>query len=380
MSKAKICHMTTVHSPFDDRIFHKECKTLAKAGYEVFLIAQHDKEEIIDGVHIIPLPKVKSRLKRMLLLPIKALSTALKVKADVYHFHDPELIPIGVLLKLFTRKKVIYDVHEDYGKQILSKPYIPKSVRKVISSLIKVLEYISSRFFDGIITATDDILRNFVYHKRVISVRNFPIIAYFPNPARFDRESKDAFNLIYVGGLTEIRGIVQIVQALELVDSNKQLKLILYGKFDPPEFELEVRSLKEFERVEYLGWVDFERVPELLSKADVGMVCLHPISNYITGLPVKLFEYMSAGLPAIASNFPLWKEIVEGNNCGICVDPLNPKEIAKAVKYLMEYPDEARKMGENGRKVVLEKYNWENESKKLIGLYKKLLAKEEKRK
>ncbi|MBE3128509.1 MAG: glycosyltransferase family 4 protein, partial [Actinobacteria bacterium] len=268
---------------------------------------------------------------------------------------------------------VIYDVHEDYGKQILSKPYIPKSVRKVISSLIKVLEYISPRFFDSIITTTDDILRNFVYHKRAISVRNFPIVAYFPNPARFDRESKDAFNLIYVGGLTEIRGIVQIVQALELVDSNKQLKLIMYGKFDPPEFELEVRSLKEFERVEYLGWVEPEKIPELLTKVDVGIVVLHPISNYLTSLPIKLFEYMSAGLPVVASNFSLWKEIVDGNCCGICVDPLKPKEIAEAIEYLMGHPEEARKMGENGRKAVLEKYNWENESKKLLKLYEEIL-------
>lgn len=299
---------------------------------------------------------------------------ALKVKADVYHFHDPELIHIGVLLKLFTRKKVIYDVHEDYGKQILSKPYIPKSVRKVISSLIKALEYISSMFFDGIITATDDILRNFAYHKRAISIKNFSIIANFSNTTRIDNDNKNIFKLIYVGGLTEVRGIVQTVQALEFINSNKQVKLILCGKFNPPDLEIRVRNLKGFEKVEYLGWVDSERVPELLSKANVGIVVFLLAPNHIDAMPNKLFEYSAAGLPVIASNFPLWKEIVEGNGCGICVDPLKPEEIAKAAEYLIEHPDEARKMEENGRRAVLEKYNWEKESKKLLKLYEEVIG------
>jgi len=373
MIKPKVCHITTVHSPFDGRIFHKECKTLAKAGYDVFLIAQHDREEIVDEVHIVHLPKAKNRFQRMLFLPFNALKIALKLKADIYHFHDPELLPIGVLLKLFTGKKIIYDVHEDYSKQILSKHYIPKAVRKEIAYLVKMLEYISSMFFEGIVTATDDILKNFSYHKRAISVRNFPIIGNFSNTIRIDNDSKDVFNLIYVGGLTEIRGIVQMVQALELVNSNKEVKLILCGKFELPDLEVKVRDLEGFGKVEYLGWVDSKKIPEILAKADAGLVCLHPISNYITGLPVKLFEYMFAKLPVIASNFPLWKEIVEGNNCGICVNPLDPEEIAEAIRYLIEHPDEARKMGENGRRAVLEKYNWEKESEKLLRLYEELL-------
>jgi len=371
----KVCHITTVHPPFDVRIFHKECKTLAKAGYEVYLIAQHDKEETVDGVHIIPIPNTRNRFQRILLLPIRALNIALNLKADVYHFHDPELLPMGILLKLLSRKKVIYDVHEDYSKQILSKPYIPRILRKSIAYVVKTLEYISSLFFDGIITATDDILRNFSYHKKAICVKNFPIIENIQSIIKIDNDEKNFFNLIYVGGIAEKRGIIQMVEALDLVASNKKVKLVLCGEFDPPDLEVKVRSLKGFEKVEYLGWVDHKKIPELFIKADVGIVCLHPILNFITGLPIKLFEYMLAGLPVIASNFPLWKEIVEGNNCGICVNPLDPKDIAEAIKYLIEHPDEARKMGENGRKAVLEKYNWEKEGEKLLDLYKGILNK-----
>jgi glycosyltransferase involved in cell wall biosynthesis len=369
----RVVHITTVHTARDVRIFHKECKTLASADYEVFLIAQHDKKEVIDGVHIIPLPRVKGRLKRMLLLPFMGLIRALNLKAKVYHFHDPELLLAGILLKILTGKKIIYDIHEDYSKQILSKYYIPNVLRKGIAHAVRMIEYISSLFFDSIVAATDDIMKNFSYYKKAISVKNFPIIENFSNTIRIIDKDKDVFYLIYTGGLTETRGIIQIVQALELVDTNNQVKLILCGEFDPPDLEIKVRKLRGFEKVKYLGWVEHMEILALLSKADVGLVCLHPAINYITSLPVKLFEYMIAGIPVIASNFPLWKEIIEGNKCGICVDPLSTKEIAGAIRYLMEHSDEARKMGENGREAVLEKYNWEKEGKKLINLYGELL-------
>ncbi|MBI4722606.1 MAG: glycosyltransferase family 4 protein [Candidatus Stahlbacteria bacterium] len=372
MPNKKICHITTVHSSFDVRIFHKECKTLVKVGYDVTLVAQHDKDEVVNGVKIVALPTPKNRLHRMCILPLKVFSLALKQKADLYHFHDPELMPVGILLKLFTGKRIIYDVHEDYAKQILSKPYIPKIARRDIAFLINLMEGISSRFFDAIVTATDDILKNFSYHKKAISVKNFPIVADFSDIKRNTNDNKGFFNLIYVGGLTEIRGITQMIQALEFINSQKVVKLILCGKFYPQSYEKQIKSRKGFENVEHLGWIRPQEVPEKTTQSDVGIICFLPEPNHINAMPNKLFEYMACGLPVIASNFTLWKEIVEENNCGICVNPLNPKEITKAIEYLIEHPDERRKMGENGRKAVLEKYNWEEESLKLLTLYRQL--------
>jgi glycosyltransferase involved in cell wall biosynthesis len=299
---------------------------------------------------------------------------ALRQKADIYHLHDPELMLVGILLKLITGKKVIYDVHEDYSKQMLFKLYLPKIIRKEIAFLVGMIESYSSKLLDAIITATDDILKNFSRHKRVLSVKNFPIVSNFPIEEENEEREKGVFSLIYIGGLEKIRGITQIIEALAVFNSDDPLRLVLCGDFYPANFEAKVRSLEGFKKVEYLGWVAPRDIPNLLKNHDVGIVCLHPTTNYVTSLPLKLFEYMAAGLPVIASNFPLWKTIVEGNGCGICVDPLNPEEIAQAIKYLMEHPGLREEMGEKGRRAVAEKYNWEKEGKKLLDLYAQLLA------
>ncbi len=366
----KVCHLTTVHPYFDIRIFHKEAKSLLKAGYDITLIAQHNKDEIVNGIKIIALPKPKNRIERMLLLSLKAFFKAIKQKADVYHFHDPELIIVGLFLKLMG-KKVIYDIHEDVPKTIMSKYWIPKWIRSYVGFIVNLIEKGFSRYFDAVITATDDIAKNFKNHPRALVIKNYPLLEYFTN-ARVKNKNTNNYKIIYIGGLTPERGITQIVQAMEFLDNNA--RLILAGKFSPGSYENEVRSLEGFKKVDYLGWVDFTKVTEVYENANVGVICLLPEPNYINALPIKLFEYMAAKLPVIASNFPLWKEIVEGNNCGICVNPLNPKEIANAIKYLMEHPEEAKRMGENGRKAVFEKYNWENEEKKLIDLYEKILS------
>jgi len=370
MEKGKVIHLTTVHSPFDVRIFHKECKTLAKAGYEVFLIAQHDREEVVAGVHIIPLPKLRKRLYRLLFLPIRVLSVALKIKASIYHFHDPELIPIGLILKLLD-KKVIYDVHEDVSEQIMSKAYIPKSFKKMISLGFNLIEKNLARFFDYVITTTDFIKSKFSkYNRKVIDIKNYILKEYIKNTTNKLSELND-FILIFAGGIYKERGILEGVKACNIIRETP-VRFLLFGEIDPTYYS-EIKNIDTLGRMDYKGILPYEKVLVEITKADIGFICDYPLKRHMKGLPVKLFEYMAAGLPVIASNFPLWKEIVEGNNCGICVNPLDPEEIAEAIRYLIEHPDEARKMGENGRRAVLEKYNWEKESEKLLRLYEELL-------
>jgi glycosyltransferase involved in cell wall biosynthesis len=164
-----------------------------------------------------------------------------------------------------------------------------------------------------------------------------------------------------------------MVDALACLSHIDNLRLDLIGRFEPASLEVKLQKMQGYQRVHSHGWLQPEEVYKHLARATIGLVCLRPEPRYSIALPVKLFEYMAAGLPVIASNFPLWKEIVEGNECGMTVNPLDPKEIAGAIEYLLEHPALRRKMGENGRQAVLEKYNWETEGKKLLELYEELL-------
>jgi len=365
----KVCILTSVHSALDIRIFYKEAKTLASANYSVVLIAQYNKEEIIDGIKIIPLSGPKNRFYRILFLTKKIYDLALEQKADIYHFHDPEFLPWAVKLKRKTRAKIIYDVHENVPKQILSKYWIPNILKGFIALLVNVLEKFYAKKMDKIITATENISKRFPKEKTEV-IRNFPDFPKINNVLPIDYNRKLPI-VLYQGAIVEIRGIKQIVAAVDIL--KEKIELWLMGPFSPANLKKEILTKETEAYIKYKGHLPFEKMCRFLKRADIGLVLFLPEPNHVESLPNKIFEYMAAGIPIIASNFPLWKKIVEGNKCGICVNPLEPKEIAGAIEYLIEHPEEARKMGTNGRKAVLEKYNWENESKKLLKVYKKLL-------
>lgn len=362
----KACHITTVHDPFDTRIFYKECRTLSREGRAVTLVAPAGRSEVVEGVKIVAVKKARNRLVRLLCLGFNVLPVALKQEADIYHIHDPELLLVGALLKLVKGRKIVYDVHEDYGRQVFVKEYIPRSLRKVVSCVIDLVEKFLSGFYDGIVVATDGILRKFDFRESSVCVMNYPVVSDYPRSECRVRGGAGGFRLIYIGGISSARGAAEMISAIGLV-AERDAMLTLYGKFHYNKCENTPN-----ENVLFKGWVEPAEIPRILRDHDVGIVCLHPTPNYFNAMPVKMFEYMASGLPVIASNFPLWKEIVEGNECGICVDPLEPEEIAGAIKRLMDDPVECRRMGENGRRAVMEKYNWENESGKLLKLYSKI--------
>ncbi len=365
----KICILTTVHPSFDTRIFHKQAKSLVNAGYDVILIVQNEKSEVVDGVNIITLPRPRTRFVRMFGLTWRAFFMARRERADIYHFHDPELIPVGLLLKL-QGKRLIYDVHEDLPKQILNKDWIPRPLRKLVAGAARLAEELAAWAFDGIVVATQAIAKRFLASKTVI-VQNFPIPNELVVLNSIPYQSRSA-KIIYVGGITAIRGIREMVQAISLLPESSNASLVLVGEFSPQALEVEMRSLSGWKRVKFIGWQDRPSLGRLLGEARAGLVVLHPRLNYLEAWPVKLFEYMSVGLPVIASDFPLWREIVEGERCGLVVNPLDPRAIAEAIQYLLSHPEEAEEMGKRGQQAVKERYNWDIEKEKLLSLYRKL--------
>ena len=366
--QVKVVHLSSVHRASDTRIFHKECRSLAQAGYDVTLIARNDRDEVIDGVKIRAVRSgASNRLLRMTKSVFDVLRMALDEDGDVYHFHDPELIPVGLALKL-RRKRVIYDVHEGVSKQIRSKFWIPAGLRVPIAELYRLLERGAAQVFDGIVVATPGIAEYFPPSKTVI-VQNFALVEEFASIDISDYESRGQL-VAYIGGITRARGIEEMVDAMELTTGDA--RMLLGGSFAPLALELELQSRPGYERINFLGWLDREGVRDALSRARVGLLVLHPEPNYLDSYPVKLYEYMAAGLPVIASSFPFWEQFVKDTGAGVMVDPLEPATVAGAITWLLEHPEDAREMGQRGRETVLDRYSWEQEAKKLDGLYAKM--------
>ncbi len=360
----KVCHITTIHPARDTRIFYKECVSLAAHGYEVNLLVANQETVESMGVKIISMDLPKPRLQRMRATrPV--LQKALSLNADIYHFHDPELIPVGVQLKK-QGKIVIYDAHEDVPLQILSKPWIPGLLRRPVSSIFGWYEARSARQFDCIFVASPPMLDRFrKIHPEATALCNFPIIEA-ATQANWEHKQQE---IAYVGSLTRVRGIKELVQSLAYCPAS----LNLGGKFHFADFRAEVAALANWQKVNELGYLDRPQINAVLDRSKVGMVTLHPIINYLPAYAVKMFEYMAAGLPVVASDFPLWKSIIETERCGICVDPLNPRAIGEAVTYLLDHEAEAQAMGERGRRAAIEKYNWRTQEKVLLDTYERLL-------
>jgi glycosyltransferase involved in cell wall biosynthesis len=364
----KVVHLTSVHPRTDTRIFIKQCQSLTKQGFEVSLVVADDLgNEVKAGVAIFDVGKSLGRWQRILRAPKRVYQRAVSLDAEIYHLHDPELLPIGVKLKRLG-KKVIFDAHEDFPQQLLSKPYLRHWVKKPLSWLAGWYERRACAKFDAVVAATPYIRDKFQrFHPHVVDVNNFPVMGELEsvNPDR-SRVS----GVCYVGGMDEVRGIRQMVQAMQYVEP--EIELSLGGQLGENHFKDSLQNEPSWQRVHAMGFLNRQQVKAVYQDSFAGLVVLHPISNYLDALPVKMFEYMSAGLPVIASNFPLWREIIEGNNCGFCVDPLSPEDIAQAINFLYQNPETAMQMGLNGQQAVDKKYNWQQEERKLLELYQQL--------
>jgi glycosyltransferase involved in cell wall biosynthesis len=364
----KVAHLTSVHPVVDTRILHKQAATLAAAGHEVVLVAVAEGDAVLRGVRLRAVSGGGGRGRRMTAVALRVLRAALAERADVYHFHDPELIPVGLALKLAGRR-VIYDVHEDVPAQVLSKHWIHPRLRGPVARATALLEGAAARLFDAVVVANPAHADRYPA-ARTVAVRNLPDLAEFAGagPGTTAREPA----AIYVGDLTRARGALEMVRAMALLPPACPARLWLGGRFSEPGLEAACRAEPGWARVDFLGWVDRAQLAARLARARLGLVLLHPVPHYQANYPVKLFECMAAGVPVVASDLPLCREVVEGAGCGLLVDPRDPAAIAGALAWLLDHPEEAAAMGARGRSAVEQRYTWASEARTLLALYGRL--------
>ena len=257
--------------------------------------------------------------------------------------------------------------------QFWDADYLPKKLRKILAWIVEKIEKFSLTHFSAIIAATPFIAERF-RHRRTpcIVVQNF---AFLKTADSNDDTvwSQRPSAVAYVGPFTEGRGIRQMLEAIEIVAEESPITLRLAGRFSHTALEREIVQLPVWKLVQFDGWLKWEEVKNLLQQVRAGLVLIQPEPRYQVSYPIKMFEYMAAGLPVIASDFPLWREIIEEAKCGLLVDPNDPKAIANAIQFLMTNEQASQEMGRCGREAIIQRYNWEQEESKMLKLYETLI-------
>ncbi len=370
----RVCHITTVHPPFDGRIFHKECLSLKEAGYEVHLVACHDRDETVNGVHIHGLPSPSGRLVRLALWPWLAYRKILSIRPrpDLIHFHDPELLLMGMVLRL-RGFRVVFDVHENVAGQLLHKPYLPQPLRR---SLAAAYPFIERSLVSGM--GTVHVMENIALRYRLprVVVRNLPVVRF--RPEEYSKSFQPPWRIIYTGGVTRDRGAIRMLELMEdLVANGVDAKLRIVGQAEPgvaEEMLCFINAHGLTERVAMTGGVPWQESLAMVRQSHLGLCLLAPTPNYTNGLPVKGYEYLSFGLACLASNFECYRPVFEHTGSGILVDPLDRKAILQAALGLLRDPGRMAQMGRNGVEEVYRSSNWQKEFKCLLGFYDEMLA------
>ncbi len=372
----KVLVLTTLHKSDDVRIFFKEIQSINKLPVKTFFVVPHqnDKEFLIDEVRIIPIPKAKSFFSRFFINQFRVAKIILKIKPDIVHFHDPELIPLLRIIKSITKTKVIFDIHENITASFKEKTWIPNVVKIPLIYLYPRIEKFLIKNFDRLIIAEKSYKQ--AYNNNVVEILNYPL-SYKGKIEQ--KEFNGAISFIYVGSITELRGIMQMLEIflILLEKSSKELKFYLIGDYYPEELETKVKEFIKNKHIEekvfITGRLRINEIYEYLKKSDIGFSLLAPIENHTGSLPTKIFEYMMFGLPSVVSNFSIYDDYLIKEKVGIKVDYFNTELAAKDILKLLSNKKLLKQMSSSGIQLVKNKWNWESEEIKLLKIYTDLL-------
>lgn len=366
----KVCHITSGHPPFDVRIFQKECRSLAKAGHDVTLIAPADfKEQVVDGVRVLGVSRPRGRRERAHVWR-ELIGAVRRLKPDVVHFHDPDVL---LLTPFLGHRPVIYDCHERNAVAMLNKPWLPGPLRRPAYLLVSFLEPALARRAAAIVLVDETQIETFrKTGKPLVMVKNYPILEEKSTAAERDPRA-----VVYAGANARSRGCGVMIEAFErVIQQVPGATLWLVGPFNHPPYEAEIRHLIKRrglgDTVKLVGRVSHPEALRWIERAAVGLNAYQSVPQYRECLPTKVLEYMAAGIPVVASDVPANRNIVQDAGCGLLSEPADSGQYADAIVYLLTHPVEARQMGEFGRRAVLTRYNWRQAEENLLALYASL--------
>ena len=364
-----IVQLTTVHRSDDVRIYWRIAAAAASFGFRSMVVGPKGVAAPLADVDVVDLPVGEARPLRMLLGPVRAFNTVRALRPDVVQIHDPELLILVPLLRLIGAS-VIYDAHEDYSAVLGQRAWIPKVMRPLAASVLGGCERMMARRASAVVAATPAIGRRFA---DAVLVQNFADVS---GPKQFPRRrfaSEDPFRLAYVGELSDRRGARQMADAVGVLAARRPVHLVVAGVVKPPSL-IEELIRRSAGNIRFCGWLDQAGVAALLGESDAGVVAFLPGPNHDESQPRKLFEYMAAGLPVVASDLPRWREIVYSHRCGVLMDPADPYSIVQAVEQLADAPDLSAQMGSRGREAVRLFYSWQSQLEVLGALYERLFS------
>lgn len=373
----RVVHLSSVHYPFDTRIFHRQLRSLAEAGYETTLLAHHDESTVRDGVRIESVGDVDSRTERWRNL-LTMFDAARRADADIYHFHDPELLPIGVLLGLSTDGKVVYDIHEDYADAIRVREWIPDALKMPLTTAFPIAQGVATKALDLVVTADASIQDQLERRTStpVVAVRNFPRVSGIDLESEGTTvERSHEYVLTYVGGLDRERGLLEMLRVTaRLRDSGLDVGLWLLGPFQDEEIKARAQAYMEStaitNHVRLFGYVDYEDIFAYLSAADVGLL-LADEERFARNVPTKFFEYLYAELPVVSTEIPSLEPYRSEAYCRT-VTQGDSEAAVEVIAEVLHDSERRAKMGAAGHDVVSSKYNWEREQERLLEAYRQL--------
>lgn len=359
-----VVHFSTVHPPNDTRILSKECISLAKAGFAVTLVVPGDGgTSAVEGVVRRTLRIPRNRFLRMTIGQLRMAMTLLRLRADIFHFHDPELLPTALLLRV-AGNRVVFDSHEHISKGFSEKPWLPPGGRRLARVFGLAIERLADRFMSGVVVTTAG-MRESYPRGRTVLVRNVPRLDEFTFVPDW-RERRSV--ACYLGLVTEYRGSRQLAR----LATRTSARIVLAGPLSDDD-RTKLREESGWPLVDYRGVLDRRQVASLLSEAKIGLAILLPMKNFEDSIPTKLLEYLAAGLPVVASDFESWRTLTRGIDSVAFVNPLDEDALADAVNAILADPERAQGMGMRGREFVLNNFSWDREFQELLGLYSLLL-------